>query len=218
MKTMKHLAVKKLIAQSPISAENAAQLLEEQTPLNAIDTINWPGYPAKPEVSFRIGHSGDTIWLKFDVREKYIRAQTTTTNGPVHLDSCVEFFLSFDGSNYYNFEFNCIGTRHVGYGNGRHNRHHLPTGIAETIRTASSLGTSPFDNREGDFSWEMVVGIPLNCLIFQEKITLEGRRAHANFYKCGDETPEPHFVTWNPVKTDQPDYHRPEFFGSVTFE
>ncbi|HPH75320.1 MAG TPA: carbohydrate-binding family 9-like protein, partial [Bacteroidales bacterium] len=26
-----------------------------------------------------------------------------------------------------------------------------------------------------------------------------------------------HFVTWNPVGTEKPDYHRPEFFGILKF-
>jgi hypothetical protein len=30
--------------------------------------------------------------------------------------------------------------------------------------------------------------------------------------------PTPHFVTWNPVGTTQPDYHRPEYFGKIEFE
>jgi hypothetical protein len=48
--------------------------------------------------------------------------------------------------------------------------------------------------------------------------TFKGLKAKANFFKCGDETLEPHFVTWNPVKTTSPDYYRPEFFGEVLFE
>jgi hypothetical protein len=43
-------------------------------------------------------------------------------------------------------------------------------------------------------------------------------KASANFYKCGDETAVTHYVTWNPVKTNNPDYHQPEFFGKVEFE
>jgi len=27
----------------------------------------------------------------------------------------------------------------------------------------------------------------------------------------------PHYVTWNPVGTEQPDYHRPEYFGELKF-
>ncbi|MBK6284429.1 MAG: hypothetical protein IPF54_18980 [Draconibacterium sp.] len=29
---------------------------------------------------------------------------------------------------------------------------------------------------------------------------------------------EPHFVTWNPIGTENPDYHCPQYFGKVQFE
>ena len=40
-----------------------------------------------------------------------------------------------------------------------------------------------------------------------------GRVIRANFYKCGDETPIPHFGMWSPVDNETPDFHRPEYFG-----
>ncbi len=42
---------------------------------------------------------------------------------------------------------------------------------------------------------------------------LEGR---ANFYKCGDETEFPHYGAWS-LRDGGPDFHRPEFFGSIVF-
>ena len=39
-----------------------------------------------------------------------------------------------------------------------------------------------------------------------------------NFYKCGDETPVPHFGMWSPVDNETPDFHRPEFFGELIIE
>ena len=40
-------------------------------------------------------------------------------------------------------------------------------------------------------------------------------RIRANFYKCGDKTAHPHFLSWSPVSTEKPDFHRPEFFGEL---
>ena len=37
----------------------------------------------------------------------------------------------------------------------------------------------------------------------------------ANFYKCGDKTAHPHFLSWNPVVSSKPDFHRPECFGEL---
>jgi len=215
---MKELFIKQIEPVKTVSLKEANHLLETQTVTNQIDTINWPAYSYKPKLSFRIGHTGKEIWLKYYVTEKYIRAQETRTNGNVYKDSCVEFFISFDSKNYYNFEFNCIGTIHIGYGAGRAKRQPVPVILAEKIEIESSLGNLPFEEKTGNFEWEMMIRIPLESFAFDKIKSLNRLKAKANFYKCGDETSELHFVTWNPIETENPDYHRPEFFGKALFE
>ena len=39
-----------------------------------------------------------------------------------------------------------------------------------------------------------------------------------NIYKCGDKTAHPHFLSWAPIRTEKPDFHRPEFFGTAIIE
>ena len=39
-----------------------------------------------------------------------------------------------------------------------------------------------------------------------------------NFYKCGNQLPKPHFLSWNPIPTDNVQFHCPEFFGELDFE
>ena len=34
------------------------------------------------------------------------------------------------------------------------------------------------------------------------------KKIRANFYKCGDKTAHPHYVSWAPINTPQPDFHR----------
>lgn len=212
------IQVKRLKPELPANSASLASALERQTVLHAINEINWPEFSYKPTVNFRIGHTGDKICLKFYVREQAIRAMETKINGAVHKDSCVEFFVSFDGKNYYNFEFNCIGTPHLAYGEGRHNRQRVPEDTVRKIVADPSLGHEPFDTRTGDFSWDLTVIIPTGCLVFSPGIVLGDTEAAANFYKCGDDLPQPHFVTWNPVQTENPDYHRPEYFGRLKFD
>jgi hypothetical protein len=38
-----------------------------------------------------------------------------------------------------------------------------------------------------------------------------------NFYKCADDTAFKHYLSWNPILTPNPDFHRPEFFGELRF-
>jgi hypothetical protein len=215
---MNQLIIRKIEKKGDVSFQEADHLLEVQTIEVPVNTINWPQFPYLPKVSFRVGHTGNEIWLKFYVTEKYIRAMETKTNGAVHLDSCVEFFISLDNKNYYNFEFNCIGTTHLAYGEGRANRKYVPEELIDKIKIHSSLGNLPFEEKKGRFEWEMFINIPVECFAFDNISSIGGMNASGNFQKCGTGTSEPHYVTWNPIKTEKPDYHNMAFFGKFFFE
>ena len=79
-----------------------------------------------------------------------------------------------------------------------------------------NFGVYGYSIEEG---WELVLSIPLELV---EKLwgvkANSGTWFRANFYSCGDETPLPHYASWNPVETESPDFHRPEFFGNVIIE
>jgi hypothetical protein len=47
---------------------------------------------------------------------------------------------------------------------------------------------------------------------------VSGGTIRANFYKCGDLTPQEHYLSWNPMTCDTPAFHRPCDFGLLTFE
>ena len=215
---MKELFIKKLKPSKKMTLQEVGHLLDTQTVANPIDALNWKDYSYKPKVLFRIGHTENEICLKYEVDEKHILAQETRTNGEVYKDSTCEFFISVDGRNYYNFEFSCIGTIHLAHGPGRGNRTFVPEELIKKIRIESTLGTQPFAEKTGNFHWELVVCIPAEVFRFDSIKSFNGLKATANFYKCGDGTATPHYITWNPVETSQPDYHRPEYFGKVIFE
>ncbi len=215
---MKELFIRKIKINKQVSLHEAAHLLETQIISNPIDNVNWKNYSYKPLVDFRIGHTGTEIWLKYNVQEKHILARETRINGEVYKDSTVEFFISVDGKNYYNFEFSCIGTVHLAFGPGRGNRNRVNPELIKNIEIESSLGNQPFEEKTGNFNWEMMIRIPIKCFEFDSLKTFDALQATANFYKCGDATSEPHYITWNPVETQNPDYHRPEYFGKVFFE
>ncbi|HZH74182.1 MAG TPA: carbohydrate-binding family 9-like protein [Mariniphaga sp.] len=214
---MNQLYIKEIAVKKQVSLSEAEHILENQTVTNSIDVVNWKEFDYKPRVNFRIGHTGDEIWLKYYVQENHIRALETRTNGDVYKDSCVEFFVAVDDKSYYNFEFSCIGTIHLAWGGGRNNRKHIEPKIIEAIEIKSTLGDQPFDNKSGDFNWEMMIRIPKSSFAYSKIKTFKDLKANANFYKCGDETAKPHYITWNPIKTENPDYHRPEYFGKVQF-
>jgi hypothetical protein len=45
--------------------------------------------------------------------------------------------------------------------------------------------------------------------------TVEGQTWRANAYKCGDETSQPHWASWQPLT--EKNFHLPECFGAVHF-
>lgn len=185
---------------------------------NRIDNVNWPEYSYRPEVLFNIAYSRKEIFLKYYVREEYFKAEKTKTNQMVSEDSCVEFFISpYDDNLYYNFEFNAIGTCLLGSGTGRDDNETAPVEIVDRIRRLTSIGNRPREEKTGPVEWTLTLGIPF-LTFFRHKVDdVKERTLMANFYKCGDKLSVPHYLTWNPVRTVRPDYHRPEYFGMLRF-
>ncbi|MDZ4058607.1 MAG: carbohydrate-binding family 9-like protein, partial [Bacteroidales bacterium] len=103
-------------------------------------------------------------------------------------------------------------------GADRRERTRFDSTVTSRIRRTSTLGNSGFDTKEGDFKWSIIIAIPIELLNIGSDNSLRGRVVKANFYKCGDDLPERHYLTWNPVGTEKPDFHRPEFFGDLYFE
>lgn len=169
-------------------------------------------------VSFDIRHRGTSILLNFMVWEPQVRAVNRDFNSPVWEDSCVEFFLSFEGDiNYYNFEFNAIGTVLGAYGPDRLIREWLPENTLELIQTEPSLGSGVISNLEGDVKWELEIILPVQVFLHHQISDIAGKKASANFYKCGDKLKKPHFLSWKPVLTEKPDFHQPAYFGPLEF-
>lgn len=217
---VKTLTVKKTLISEPLNFNTISKALENKTDLHPINLVGWKKFPYQPKVNFRISHVDSLLFLKFYVNENHILAKRSSTNSATHRDSCVEFFIdpNLDG-NYYNFEFNCIGTTHLAYGPNRQNRTFVDKNlISDQIRVWSTLGNQTFEEKSGNFNWEMVIIIPSSIFINDKNFSFRELKANANFYKCGDETKIPHYLTWNPVETLNPDFHRPEFFGKLIFD
>lgn len=182
-----------------------------------IDMVPWPVYDYKPDASFAIAHGDNCILLKYYVSEKSVRAIYCKPNDPVYKDTCVEFFISFGNEKeYYNFEFNCIGTCLIGFGINRAERKLLPAAIIRKIES-QSVFTSFDASVPGNISWELTLMIPIETFCYHSLVTLKNQDCKVNFYKCGDDLPEPHFLAWNDIKTINPDFHLSEYFGEMKF-
>jgi hypothetical protein len=180
-----------------------------------IDCINWSKFNYKPETHVKLVHFTDGLYLHFKVYESNIKASVLRDNGPVYTDSCVEFFIDPVGDGlYYNFEFNCIGSVLLGFGSSRHGRELASEAILSQIKRLPSIGNYSISEIPGPEWWNLQVFIPFPCF-FRHQITNLGSCVRGNFYKCGDLTKTPHYLTWNPVNSITPDFHRPECFGRL---
>jgi hypothetical protein len=183
---------------------------------HAIEGMPWPAFSYKPRVSFSIAYADNAILLKYFVQENSIRILYQTDNSPVHEDSCVEFFIAFDdGEEYYNLEFNCIGTCLFGYG-GRSERRLMHKDLIHKIRRQGFI-KSCTEGETNLVNWELTLIIPLEVFVYHRITHLKDSHCKVNFYKCGDKLPEPHFLAWKSVKAASPDFHLPEFFGVMHF-
>jgi hypothetical protein len=216
---MKIAEVKKIQFDSPYPAlEQVSEVLDKQKEKHQVNTINWKGYDYKPDVMFSIGYSDKEIFLKYYVTEDYFKAEKTETNQMVCEDSCVEFFVSPENDGiYYNLEFNGIGTILLGTGTGRADSKRADPAIISKIRVISSAGKKPVMERSGRFAWTITIAVPFEVFFHHKIRDLKGKTFRANFYKCGDMLTVPHYVTWNPVGTENPDYHQPSYFGMLKF-
>lgn len=186
-------------------------------PKNEIVHQPWPAFKCDLRASFIIAHSNDILWLKFEINEDTIEVATSETNGPVHKDNCVEFFVSFGTEpSYYNIEVNCVGVCLIAYGKARSNRKFLPKDVVEKVKTYAVIKTAPEDNKFR-YVWEITLMIPIAVFEYSNLKTLSQETGFGNFFKCGDDLPQPHFYSWNAIEAESPDFHLPEFFGALTF-
>jgi len=219
VKTMKSLNIKYIEALDDIDLELAGNILDDYAIRDRIEILNWAKeYPYRPITQFNIARSKDSLFIKFSVRGSMLRAIYSNDQEPVNEDSCVEFFCKLpDNDKYMNFEFNCIGTCKASKRVER-NKDVTPYSKEELsmIKRFPTLGRRAFNEMEGMFDWELTVKIPLRVMGINPNNL--PKKILGNFYKCADGTDSRHFVTWSPVKTEQPDFHRPEFFGELYFE
>ncbi len=212
------LIIPKLISIDEPSTQKDVFDALSKTKRHGISTINWNEYPYKPQVAFQAGHVDNGIYLRFFVRESFFRAKHTVDFEAVWTDSCVEFFVSLDDDpGYYNFEFNGIGTALLCYGTDRHDRQQAPLDTLNKVVRHPSFGKKPIENQQGDLQWDLMVYIPIEAFFNHQLTSLTGKTMRANFYKCGDELAVPHYLTWSPIASKKPDFHRPEFFREIWF-
>ena len=212
---MKTLEIEKIDVQELIG--DYASLAKTMSSLawHDINSAPWQAeFPYIPCVQFQVAYTDQAILVHYSVQEEYVKGQCIRPNENVWEDSCVEFFISFDNrETYYNVEFNVLGVGLVGYGTAiKSDRNRLSAEEILQINAFSSVQTI-----DGKKSWQQILQIPFSVFKINAE-DLKGKQAHANFYKCGDALPNPHFIAWNDIDNPTPNFHLPQFFGEVSFK
>ncbi len=192
------------------------QTIEGKGIRQTIDCLDWAEqYPYHPLTTVSLLHTADKLYIDFFVRSNYLRAVNYKHNSPVFEDSSVGVFIqpSQHKPDYYALMFNCIGTINARYVTPE-NKVMLDDGFIDKISVYASCGNRPFQELEGLFSWNVIVGIPLDIIGIDyknEPVTVKG-----NFYKCASGTAQPHFISWRPIHTPSPRFDVPDSFGTIT--
>lgn len=194
-----------------------APVADKQLPYHRILNEPWKSGATSCCAEFQIAQVQDALFIKFKIREPFLKAKKRQYNDAVHFDNCVEFFLAFPGDdNYYNFEFNCLGSVKAAYGKGRSHRKYLSEDILNRIARNLSLTIhNLYQDRK--ICWELAVILPMYAFPFHSYRSFDGLQCTGNFTKCGEKLPESHFMTWSESRAEKPDFHRMEFFGKLDF-
>jgi len=168
--------------------------------------------PCAIEAKAQACHDGETLYVRMEAKESAVRATLTGPLEQVCDDSCLEFFFApcAQDKRYFNFEWNPLGTLYLGFGAERSTR------VRQIVKDAKELfDPRPFETEQG---WGIEFAIPASFIrLYMPSFTLCGEAA-CNFYKCGDKTEVKHYLAWNPLTSERPDYHRRQDFGPIAFE
>jgi len=166
--------------------------------------------PNDVKAQAQLCHDGQTLFLRMQARESSIRATVTGQLELVCNDSCLEFFFAPDAedSRYLNFEVNPLGTLYVGFGAERATR------ARQILKSTDMFQIQTFRTEDG---WGLTMQIPLRFVQMYFPNAEFAGVAACNFYKCGEETVSPHYLAWNPLTCEKPDYHRRQDFGTLQF-
>ncbi len=211
-------------------AENGVNVYKVKT-VNTVEEIDWYAVPAVAIDTYK--------WVECDETEAYAQLVYVNDYGficrmtaiesdpftryskygdPACLDSCMEFFVTFDGERYMNIEANSGGALYVGIGASRDD--HTPAD--EIISLSEMIKATP---EVEDGKWTLTIELPLEKLekfygkTMTDELFVSGFTFGGNFYKteCADNGNE-HYGMWNEVASDFPDFHRPDSFGKFIIE
>jgi hypothetical protein len=185
------------------------------------------GCEHRPLVNFRVLYDTQSLYVRFDVMDRYVRSILTKPQSAVCRDSCVEFFVQpSPGKAYFNFEINAGGTmllyfiedpRRLPEGGFAKYRRVEPAWMQQ-VEIGHSLPCVVKPTITEPIAWALAYRIPLS--LFTAHLGEGGVKRndvwHGNFYKCGGDPAYPHWGMWSDIGRAL-NYHKPWRFGELVF-
>lgn len=177
-----------------------------------------------PSTFAKLLYDDENIYGIFLVKDKFVHCLVQETNGHVSGDSCVEFFFSPDESKplfYFNLEINCGGVPLMQYVTVPRKEYvFIDEAEIGKVEIAHSLPQKVFPEIVEDITWTIEFKLPFKILKQYAGISHpeSGVKWKANFYKTASTTRNPHYLTWSHVDQPKPDFHLPQYFGTLVFK
>ena len=177
-----------------------------------------------PRTQAKLLYDDKFVYIIFHVEDRYVRAVAQEYHGNVSHDSCVEFFLTPGedlSQGYFNIEVNCGGTTLFYHQTAlRVNTIIVDEADCDKLNIYHSLPKIIEPEIAEPTTWIIEYRVPLDML---EKYAPVQRPApgviwRANLYKIASKTSNPHWGTWSVVDYPTPNFHIPQFFGTLIFE
>ncbi len=187
---------------------------EQDAPILPVSIYPWGG-EYRPNTWAKIWlEEGVGFHVTMHCEEENPRAVYQNPDEPVYEDSCMECFLQFypeEDEFYINFEVNANGVMLCQRGMDRNDRV-----FVRKLRMNQPEVTVVKEEKSWEISY--VISFHLIRFVYGHYDFTSGHVIRGNFYKCGDKTEIPHYGCWSEIGTENPDYHRPEYFGKLILE
>ena len=202
---------------------------QEWTSANVLQIANFQekSSDSRPETLCRVLYDANGLYLRYSLKDRWVKCVAKNYQDCVCKDSCVEFFVEpTGGKGYLNFEFNACGVMLLYHvvdatrtDHGFADYHPVDAFADEAVKRYPSLKAEDVVEEVTDpCDWELAMYIPFS--LFEKEFGADGIPAkgtvwRANFYTCADGTSHPRWATWNPIIIFN--FHQPECFGDIIF-
>jgi len=190
-----------------------------------LELTHWMGDKPEhfPKTQAKVLYDDNNLYVFFRVEDCYVRAVADKIHGKVWEDSCVEFFFTPQDQSeyeYFNLETNCGGRMLFRYNDQRRKTEtYVKESDCELIEVHHSLPRFIINEITEPMVWTLRYKLPFRAIARYAKITkpLAGVSWKANFYKCSENSSHPHWLTWARVDFPTPNFHLPQYFGTLQF-